>query len=464
MHQQQVHKRILLRTILVLLVAVLAGLAAVQPVRAQEKPPIEIPIYFFWGDGCPHCENEHQFMQNDLLPRYPNVVLYDYETWYNQDNQDLFNRMAEAYGFVPQGVPTTFVGNRYFVGFTETIGDQIEALIVEYMEAGQYPDPMARLAGETTDAEPEPTPTVAVDPESTILTLPLLGIVDLSKMSLFASTVLISVIDGFNPCSLWVLSMLLALSLHTNSRKKVFLIGGVFITVTAAVYAVFILGLFSVMSIVRYLGWIQVLVSLVAIAFALINIKDYFWFKQGVSLTIADDKKSGIYKKMRQVVNSSNSTWGTVSATVVLALGVSLIEFSCTAGLPMLWTNLLNAQQVSALTFGLLLLVYMVIYQIDELIIFIPAALTLRSSKFEEKQGRTLKLIGGILMLTLAVVLLVDPAYLNSLGSTLVIFGIALGVSGLILLMHRVVLPKYGIVIGSEATPQNKRKSGARRR
>ena len=124
----------------------------------------------------------------------------------------------------------------------------------------------------------------------------------------------------------------------------------------------------------------------------------------------------------------------------------------------MLRTNLLAAQNVTALTFVLLLLVYMIIYQLDELGIFFVAVYTLKASKLEEKQGRILKLIGGMLMLTLAVVMLVDPNLMNSLNASLVIFAAAFGAALLVLLVHRVILPRFGIRIGTELNPKTRKK------
>ncbi len=96
-------------------------------------------------------------------------------------------------------------------------------------------------------------------------------------------------------------------------------------------------------------------IALVALFFGLVNIKDYFWYKEGISFTISDSKKPGIYQRMRKLVDASQTFWGLAGATVVLA-AVSLVEFSCTAGFPVLWTNLLVSQKVTALTFILLLL------------------------------------------------------------------------------------------------------------
>jgi uncharacterized membrane protein SirB2 len=92
----------------------------------------------------------------------------------------------------------------------------------------------------------------------------------------------------------------------------------------------------------------------------------------------------------------------------------------------------------------------MLVYQLDELGIFLVAVFTLRKSKMEEKYGRILKLLGGTLMLALGIVMLVDPTLMNNIGSSLWVFGGAFGVTALILVVHRVLLPKLNIRIGSE--------------
>jgi cytochrome c biogenesis protein CcdA/thiol-disulfide isomerase/thioredoxin len=382
---------------------------------AQE--PTDVPIYFFWGDGCPHCEDEKPFLEK-LVRANRRLVLYDYEVWYVQKNQDLMRQMTAALGFEPGGVPVTIVGDRYWIGYSEAMGTEIAAHVDYCLEEGCPDVGVGIVPGRVAQTDVVPENPGAETPTSRVINIPLIGEVNLEAQSLFASTALIAFVDGFNPCSLWVLSILLSLTLNTGSRKKVFIIGAVFITVTAAVYMLFIAGLFTFLSFVSFLGWIQGVIALLALFFALINIKDYFWYKEGLSFTIADDKKSGIYKGIRKVMQAGDSLWGLVSATFVMALGVSLVEFSCTAGFPVLWTNLVMAQQVEPLTFVLLLLLYMVIYQIDEAIIFLAAVFTLKASRLEEKHGRVLKLIGGMLMLTLAGVMLIDPDLMDNLSSS----------------------------------------------
>ncbi|TLN18595.1 hypothetical protein FDZ74_06895 [bacterium] len=423
---------------LALLVAFLAGLGWTSLVRAQAAAQ-PVKLIMFWGDGCPHCAEAKPFLEG-LKEKYPNLELDFYEVWYNDANLKMMQQMADQYGFKASGVPTIFIGDKHWVGFSEGIAAEIEATI---------------QASSTGSGE------VAVEGED-VIDLPLFGKVDLQKQSLLVSTLLIAFVDGVNPCSVWVLTMLLALTLHTGSRKKVFVIGLIFLTVTAAVYALFITGLFTVLKIVSFTKWIQVIVALVSLFFAIVNIKDYFWYKEGISFTIDDSKKPGIFQRMRKVLDAGDSFWGTVGATIVLAAGVSLVEFSCTAGFPVLWTNLLTAQNVAPAVFIGLLLVYMLIYQLDELVIFGTAVFSLKASKLEEKHGRILKLVGGVLMLALAIVMLVKPSLMSNLSSSLIIFAIAFVLTALVLLLHRKILPSFGIWIGSERDEH--RKGGAKKK
>lgn len=466
------NRSIIVRFILIALLAALAGaFLTSQPtlasVSAQEANPVVITM--FWGEGCPHCAVAKPYLE-ELAGRYPNVELRFYEIYNIAQNRPLFEKMGAAYNVEPRGVPAIFIADQYYEGWADALGVEVEDLVVKCSSEtcvnlgegviGPNEGVLTKLNIQRQEPEPEPEPTPTLDVTGDEINIPLIGKVDLGKQSLVASTALIAFVDGFNPCSIWVLSMLLALTLHTGSRKKVLIIGLIFITVTAAAYALFIAGIFTILSFVSFLGWVQVLVALIALFFAAINIKDYFWYKEGVSFTIADEKKPGIAQGIRRVMNSQ-SFWGMAAATVALAAGVSIVEFACTAGFPVMWSNIVAAQDVSTLNFVGLLLLYMVIYQLDELAIFFVAVFTLKASRLEEKHGRILKLIAGILMLTLAVVMLFKPALMNQLGSALLIFVIAFVVTGLVLLLHRRILPHYGIWIGTES--QTPRKRGHKR-
>ncbi len=438
--------------------------------RAEAAPPAQeaqpVVLYFFWGDGCPHCEQQKPFLE-ELSERYPNLEVRDYEVYNVPKNRDIFLQMAAEIGFEARGVPSTVIGEDYWIGFGGDTAQEIEAQVAACSTSG-CPDAGVGIVPEASAPEPTPTPPqlpeepteqpaeANVNGPDTSLKLPIVGTIDLERQSLWVSTALISFVDGFNPCSLWVLSILISLTLRTGSRLKVFITGFVFLFITSLIYILFIAGLFSMFTFIGFMGWIQVVVAVLALVFAIVNIKDYFWYKEGISFTIADEKKPGIYKKIRGIMHA-DSLWAMMAATVVMSTGIAIVELPCTAGFPVIWTSIVSAQGVDQLTFVLLLGLYMIIYLLDELSVFVIAVLTLKSSKLEEKHGRVLKLIGGMLMLTLAVVMLINPTLMNDVTTTLSIFAVAFGAAMLVLVVHRKVLPRFGIRIGTETGLQSQK-------
>lgn len=409
---------------IVLVLAVVLAVSSALFAGATRATPDEhhgVTLYFFWADGCPHCAAAKPTLAG-FEARYPTLEVRAFEVTGNAENRRLFSDMAAKFGVKLAAVPTFFLGDQHWVGYSEsTTPRQLDAAIVRCVSAA-CPDAGAGVFEPTASGAPPAGP---VEPSTDVISLPIVGDIDAGKHSLALTTVLIAAVDGFNPCSLWVLSILLALTLRTGSRRTIAVIGLVYIFVTALVYALFIGGLFSIFAIVNVTPWVRIIVALFATAFALINIKDFFWFKKGVSLTIPESRKPRIYQGIRGVLAAADSMPALVTTTTVLAAGVSVVELACTAGFPILWTNILSAREVSFTVFILLLVLYMLIYQLDELIIFGGAVLTLRASKLQEKQGRLLKLVGGMLMLSLAIVMLVRPELMNNVGTSLMVFAAA---------------------------------------
>ena len=443
-----INKRILFSVFLLALslIFLLPASAQASPDRAQG----DVNLYFFWGDGCPHCEDEKLFL-DVLIKEYPQVKILDYEVWYDKDNQEILKKAGEVMGFKPQGVPITIIGERMWVGFREQYEQEMRAAVASCI---------ANACISPLDAEilaPPVTPEI-IENSDQVITLPFFGEIDLGKQSLAVSTLIIGFVDGFNPCSLWVISVLLALTLTSGSRTKVITVGLTYLIVTTIVYSLFILGVFTLFSYIGYLKWIQVIVALVAIGFGLVNMKDYFWYKEGVSFTISDKHKPKLYKNMRDSVVTPRSLIGLIGTTAVMAAGVSLIEFSCTAGFPVIWSNIMIANKVSPLYFALLLGLYMLIYLLDEIGVVAVASITMKAARVEEKHGRLLKLISGTIMLALGIVMLIDPTIMNTLSSSLVVFAIALALTALIYFIHQKILPGMGVYIGSGFKETKKRK------
>ena len=400
------------RVVALLVLIAATTVALLDAGRADASAPIpdpdQVELIVFHGDGCPHCAAMLEFL-DDLQDRHDGLVVSDYEVWYDQDNLDLFTATLAALGEEPDAVPTVVVDGVVIVGHSDAIESRIEG-IVEDLLAGV-----------------EPT-----DEGEFVIDVPFVGAVDVGSGSLIGATALIALVDGVNPCSLWVLSMLMALVVHSGSRRRVFAVGGLFLLITSLLYGLYMIGAYSALSVIGQRTWIRVGVALVAGTFGVLHIKEH-WTTKGPSVTIGDEHKPGLFAKMRGLADMERSLPGTLGGTAVLAVGVSLLVTPCTAGLPLLWTNLLADRGVPTSGAVALFLLYLLIFLIDELVIFGVAVLTLRAAKMQEHHGQALQLIGGTLMLTLAVAMVAAPSALESIGGTAVVFGIAGGVTAAVL-------------------------------
>ncbi len=367
--------------------------------RTAEAPE-HVEIVVFHGDGCPHCHRLLDFLDGLEADR-DGVTVTTYEVWYDDENERRFADTLAALGEEPRAVPTTVIDERVIVGHSPAIERRIEG-IVDDLLGGRAP----------------------ADDEALTIDVPLVGEVDVGSRSLVGATALIALVDGVNPCSLWVLSMLLALVIHSGSRARVAIVGALFLLITSLLYGLYMLGAYSALSIVGRRAGIRIAVAVVAGAFGAMHVKEHFTAR-GPSVTIGSEHKPGLFRRMRRLADLDRSLPATLGGTAVLAVGVSLLETPCTAGLPLLWTDLLAERDVPVSGAAVLFALYLAIFLVDELVIFGAAVATMRATKLQEHHGRALQLIGGMLMLTLAVAMLAAPHLLESIAGTIVVFGVA---------------------------------------
>lgn len=267
------------------------------------------------------------------------------------------------------------------------------------------------------------------------ITLPILGELSLEDQSIFVSTVLIGFIDGFNPCSLWVLTVLLGLVIHAG-RRKALLVGGTFLAVTATIYGLFIVGVLSVFDYVAHIEAIRIVVALFALAFAVVSIKEYVAFDYGPSFSIPDSRKPGMYRRMREAVQTDGVV-STVVATAVMAGGIALVELPCTAGFPIVWSNLVAVHDPSTTVYAGLVAVYVATYLSVELVLFVFAVATMTRIEYGKSRGRLLKLLAGVVLLALAAALVFRPEILESITETVLLFTAAMIVTASIAALDR---------------------------
>jgi len=348
-------------------------------------------INFFYSAICPHCAEEVEFLE-ELKGKYPEIEVKEYEVISNSENQKILNDFYESYK-VPEGergwVPVTFTPIEYFVGFNEQIGAEIESCIKE-CSIGERPTPQE-------------------------IKIPIFGEIDISKMSLPALTITLGALDGLNPCAMWILLFLIALLINTRSRKRMWLIGGTFIVASGIVYYLILTAWLNLFLAISYVNLTRILIGVFALGVGIWQIKNFITYHPGVckilGISSRVEEKLKLKERAEKIVNSP-LTLGMIGGLIILALGINLVEFFCSAGLPAIYTRVLTLSQISTLSYYLHLLLYTFVFMLDDLIIFSLAIITLSRIGFTEKYNYWATLIGGLLILILGILLIFKPEFL----------------------------------------------------
>ena len=398
--------------------------------NAEISSDNRVRIYFFWGQGCPHCEKEKLFLEK-LMQKYPQLKVESYEVWHNQGNARFFALMSKAYGIKAMSVPTTFIGDfEPIVGFRtdEVTGRKIEEKTKYCIDNGCI-DPIRVLE---RPAKKEKT----YEEEVKTITLPLLGEIDPSKMALPVLTIILAGLDSFNPCAFFVLFMLLSILVYARSRKRMFLIGGIFVFFSGFIYFIFMSAWLNIFLHTGKVKIITILAGLIALIIAVINIKDFFVFEKGFSLVIPEKAKPKLFERMRNLLKAT-SLPSMIIGAIVLAIAANTYELLCTVGFPMVFTRVLTLNSLPPFKNYLYLIFYNVIYVIPLSVVVLVFSITLGSKKLTEWQGQVLKLISGLMMLGMGSVLLINPSLFNNLFVSIGLFVTVIVTTGVIILVMK---------------------------
>jgi len=410
--------------------ALFPGLAQAQAPYAWTTPgddgQLRVHLYFFWSLSCPHCLEARPDIEA-MAQAQPWIVLHSLEVMRQRENAERYIAMAGALGQQAQSVPAFIYCGQMQVGWDASESSR-NALLQSLKDC------RARAAaGETGHSGNDALPRSLQD---ATLSLPLLGTFDASAHSLPLMTVLIAGMDAFNPCAFFVLLFLLSLLVHQQDRRRMALIGGVFVLFSGLMYFAFMaawLGLFRVMG---SLPWVTGAAGVLAVVIGMVNTKDFFAFKAGVSLSIPESRKADIFRRGRAIL-AAGTLPAMLAATVLLAIAANFYELLCTAGFPMVYTRLLTMQVSDPAQHLFYLAFYNVIYVLPMLLIVLAFVRTLGARKLSEREGRLLKLLSGLMMLELGILLLAAPEWLNNLAVTLGLMLLAVSLTWLAARMTR---------------------------
>jgi len=342
------------------------------------QPELEV----FVREGCPHCAAAETFLAEQFAPTHPDLIIRVRDIDADTEALSTLEAHSAAAGIWPPGVPTFVYDGRVMVGFDD--------------------DPQFVQALHGLLAQAPPRTTVDAGP---------LGELDVHRLGLPLFTVAIGLLDGFNPCAMWVLLFLLSMLVRLDDRRRMGLIAGTFIMVSGIVYYAFMAAWLNVFLVLGMSTPLRLALAALAIAMGAVNARDALRGGSRYTLSIPARAKPGLVARMRGILRADHLVIA-LPAAAALAVVVNFVELLCTAGLPALYTAVLAQQALApAAHYGYLAL-YIAAYMADDTLMVSVAVIALSSAKLDTRGGRVLKLVSATVMLALGAVMLIAPGAL----------------------------------------------------
>jgi hypothetical protein len=354
--------------------------------QGTSSPGEGFEVHFFYLPGCSHCEEQEPFNEK-LESEYPsiNITRHDATT---PAGSALLSEMLENLGIEDEpDFPITIFGNQVFGGWEseETTGRAIEEALQQCL-AGNCPPP--------TSEEPKHK-----------INLPLIGEIVLSDYSLPALAVILGLVDGFNPCAMWVLVYLISIVATLRDKKRIWLIVGSFVLASGILYFLFMTVWLNLFLFIGYVKAVTIVIGLVALGGGILQIRGFIETKGAVVCEVtSEESRKKTMTKVQEIV-SSPLTWGILVGIIALAFTVNAVEFVCSAAIPAVFTQVLSLANLTTFQYYGYILLYVFFFMLDDLVIFGTAAFALTSSlgdryaKYTRPVGATILIILGLLLL-----------------------------------------------------------------
>lgn len=345
-----------------------------------------INIYLFRIDGCPHCANEEKWLE-EIKEKYANSVnIYDYEIKNNKQNKEYYLKAKEVLkDDISKSVPYTVIGEKYYVGFSDTIKEKMETEI----------DNLINNISEDKDS----------------VKIPLLGKVNMKSVSIPIVAIILGTVDGFNPCAMWILLLLINMCITIKDKKKMKIVGFTFIFTSALVYFLSMLGIGIILDLSAVL-YIRNIIAVFAIILGIYNLYVYIKTRKITGChVVKKEKRQNIISKINNIL-CKKSTILMLIATIFFAISVNLIELACSLGFPAIFLEMLSLNKIYGLKKIIYLLIYIFFYIIDDTIILILSIKAFEAKGISTKYNKYVNLIGGILLLVMGILLILKPEWI----------------------------------------------------
>ena len=394
----------------ILIITLVIGICNVY---AEDKNLVN--IYLFHSNTCPHCKEEIKLL-DELEKKYNNIKIYKYEIS-DKTNSEHLNKVADMYNIAINGTPFTVIGDKYFKGFSKDNAKSKFIATIEYYSNNGYNDRVGLYIGNI------PLPTYEVNENNisideyisdrTNYKISILGKkIELKSLTLPIIAILIGLVDGFNPCAMWVLLFLISVLIGMKDKKRMWILGITFLLTSAFIYLLFMLAWLNAATLLLTINWFRLIIGLIAIFGAIINLRSYLRHRKDNGCDVIDDKKrSKIFNKIKKITHEKNFLLAIFGA-MALAISVNIIELACSAGLPVMFVEILSMNNLNIIEYIIYIVLYMLFFLLDDLIVFFIAMRTMELTGFSTKYGKISKLIGGLLLLAIGILLIFKPEWL----------------------------------------------------
>lgn len=372
----------------------------------------EVIIHFFEREDCKHCKDEKVFFDS-LFKEDKNLILKTY--YVDRGDKELFEKLATSSGLV-RVTPTTFIEGYLIQGFDKaaTTGKQMKDILKEVRKKTEpltlevyleNPQPKSIFDTESFCLEDEGI-CVAERPEFNI-SVPILGSINLFDYSLPTLAIILGFIDGFNPCAMWVLIVFLTVLIEVGSRKRMWQLAGIFILAEAVMYYLILNVWFTTWDFIGLDAILTPIIGTIAIGAGLFFLNE--WRKGDATCKVGSiESKKRTVNRIKRLA-TAEFTLATIIGAIFLAFSVNIIEFACSIGIPQAFTKIIEMNPISMMGKQFLMLLYIIMYMIDDLIIFSIALYSFEKIGITTKYTNLSHLIGGILMLILGILLVFYP-------------------------------------------------------
>ena len=375
----------------------------------------ELRLYLFHQESCPHCQKEIEYLE-ELREEYSNLDIVTYEISKNEMNYNFYIKVANKINdnldkkqqLSIGSVPFTIIGTDFYVGFEVSQKDSIKKSIDKFLK-NDIVDVVSMIKNEEDISNIE----FNTDPNSK-LNIPLLGEINAKTVSLPLISIVIGLVDGFNPCAMWVLLFLIGMLFNMKDKKKMWTLGITFLVASALVYLLIMSAWLKVAISFNASVWLRTLIAIIALIAGAINLKSYIKEKKRKTdgcEVVDENKRKKIFTSIKKITSQKKFILS-VLGIIALAVSVNLIELACSTGLPLIFTQILAFNDLSSFEYTTYMLLYILFFLIDDIVIFVVAMLTLNIKGISSKYGKYSHLIGGIIMILIGLLMIFKPEWL----------------------------------------------------